>query len=181
MDRPQLIRRLRIVVSGLFALVAVVLCVLWVRSYWRMDQWIFRSSPTEFAAATAIRGQLTFGRSNDPMLLQVFQDEWTRRGFAMENIEAEIGGPVAYFPASTASLHDTKELVRLPRYRRQPFIVAPGTTYSEVILPYWLLVLPFVSLAVLLLCVPARFSLCTLLIVTMLLAVLLGMGVWVVR
>jgi hypothetical protein len=38
MGSPQLIRRLRIAASVFFALIAVGLCVLWVRSYWRADQ-----------------------------------------------------------------------------------------------------------------------------------------------
>lgn len=37
MDRPQLIRRLRIAVSVFFTVLAAALCVLWVRSYWRTD------------------------------------------------------------------------------------------------------------------------------------------------
>lgn len=37
MDRPQLIRRLRIAASVFFAVVTVAMCVLWVRAHWKVD------------------------------------------------------------------------------------------------------------------------------------------------
>ena len=37
MDKQAIIRRVRIAVSVFFGVMTVALCVLWVRSYWRLD------------------------------------------------------------------------------------------------------------------------------------------------
>ena len=51
-----MIRRLRIAVSVFFALVAVAFAVLWVRSYWLIDDWpCLRSSDWTASALKAIR------------------------------------------------------------------------------------------------------------------------------
>lgn len=66
MDRPTLIRRLRIAASVFCAVVAVALCVLWVRSYWRRDhvQGPWRDSGTiNFWSSP---GQLTIGTVRKP-------------------------------------------------------------------------------------------------------------------
>jgi len=43
-DRPHLIRRLRIAVSVFFTLIVVALCALWVRSYSIVDSWDVRTA-----------------------------------------------------------------------------------------------------------------------------------------
>jgi hypothetical protein len=68
MDRPQLIRRLRIATSVFFAVVTVALCVLWVRSYWRTDTVTRMDNVlTMFGSANGhiyfYRGKSNYGRS----------------------------------------------------------------------------------------------------------------------
>jgi hypothetical protein len=108
----------RITTSVFFGLLTFVLLMLWVGSYWRMDQLIRRVSPVEYVAATTMQGQLAIGKANDPALGRVFREEWTRRGFAMKDWDAALSGPVAYFPATRNT-----RLVPLPKLDRKPFIV----------------------------------------------------------
>jgi len=177
MQRTRVVRYLRIAVSAVCIVACVLLIGLWVRSYWRMDQLIRRVSTTDYVAYTTIQGQFVFGRSNDPILRAMFKQNWTRRGFAMKDWGAALSGPVAYFPATAPGPHDS-ELMRLPRFSSRPFVITtPGTSYYEVIVPYWLIVLSTASLAALPR-IPWRFSLRTLMIATTLVAFLLGLVVY---
>ena len=76
MDRPQLIRRLRIAASVFFAVVTVALCVLWVRSYWRV-----RSCSARHVAASVANGFIRQWRDLRRMTVAV-------QRFAMELIRA---------------------------------------------------------------------------------------------
>jgi hypothetical protein len=77
-------RKLRIAWSVAWGIVAVLLVVLWVRSYWRMDQLIHSVSPSDYFGCTTIQGEIQLGLSNDPSLSAVFgRDQWIRRGFLM--------------------------------------------------------------------------------------------------
>ena len=166
--------KLRITATVLFGVLTVALVVLWVRSYWRMDQLIYCVSPVNYVACTTMQGQLVFGKSNDPINRQVFKDAWTWRGFAMADWDAALSSPVAYFPVSAPGPHNP-ELVPLPRFSSQPFLVpTPGITCYEVMLPYWLLVLSTVSIATVL--IRRNFSLRNFAIATALFSVILGVA-----
>ena len=88
----------------------------------------------------------------------------------MEDWHAALEGPVAYFPSSKPR---DNELVRVPRFSSRPFVVAPGTTYYELVLPYWLLVVLTAFFAALL--IKPRFSLRNLIIAMSLIALLFGL------
>ena len=125
-------RKLRIAWSVAWGVLALLLIVLWVRSYWFFDQFIQRRSVTDYVAYTTFQGQFSFGTGNDPVLQQIFTEVWTRRGFRTVEWDAAIRGPFALFP-STPHPHDGK-FIRWPQYSN-PFT---GLGYTEVLIPYWL-------------------------------------------
>src|SRR5262245_7567786 len=61
-------RKLRIAWSVAWGVIAVLLCVLWVRSYWWMDA-AFRASATNVVHVTSLSGEiiLTAGRHNQQL------------------------------------------------------------------------------------------------------------------
>jgi hypothetical protein len=151
MDRPQLIRRLRIAVSVSFAVVAVALCVLWVRSYWRCDRVIWTDDAGTFAVST-LQGELTIEMLNVRVLLP---EGWSRGSFKV-------------YDGDDNSFSDNERRTLLG------FGWKTGSGSIVADFPIWFLALtcaalPWISL---------RFSLRTLLIATTLVAVVLGMGVW---
>jgi hypothetical protein len=58
MNRPRLVRSLKITWTAMFGLVAVLLCVLWVRSYWRVDSIRFPLSKNSLAECWSIQGTI---------------------------------------------------------------------------------------------------------------------------
>lgn len=155
MDRPQLIRRLRIAASVFFAVVAVALCVLWVRSYWYFDTALISLTNSHvmeiesgggFANIAYIKKKPSSTNSS----------RIAHRSFA---IPAELSAHLSDLGRFRASVVRSGWLIRFP---------------------YWLAVIAFSAPAYL--CsagLPTRFSLRTLMIVITLLAVVLGLGVWV--
>ncbi len=171
--RPML-RYLRIAFSAVCGIICLLLIALWVRSYWRVDQLIRRGSTTTYYAFTSSQGQAFVGMSNDPGLKVVFGQDWTKRGFSLEDWYASPGTPFACFPATTPSPLNEIRLVLWPHYRKNPFVsITPGVTHHEVMVPYWLAFLLTIWLA-LIPWIRWRFSLRTLLIAATLIAVLLG-------
>ena len=60
-------RKARIAVSVFFGMLAVALCVLWVRSYWRMDQ--VTKFDADFTMLYSNRGWLTWNQQSPNQLL----------------------------------------------------------------------------------------------------------------
>lgn len=56
-------RKLRIAWSVAWGAVAVLLCVLWVRSYWRLDVWV-RNNKSASTIVRADTGLITYSQSN---------------------------------------------------------------------------------------------------------------------
>lgn len=154
MDRPQLIRRLRITMSVFFAVVTVTLCVLWVRSYWWREQAVLVFSPGRYLDVQSDRGNLS-----------------TR-------------------------FRDMGDQVRLPAYDQKTFIFRSwwlstsdrtqgfgghiSRDFVCIASPYWFLVLTSATLSMFTALWRPRwnFSLRSMLIATTLVAVVLGLGVW---
>jgi hypothetical protein len=161
-------RKLRIAWSVFWGLAAVLLIVLWVRSFWRWDV-VYRPdnrmpqlAPTMFwtTEVDSSRGQLRLARG-----LLVFGNlAWTRTIPPIP--DREVGKPL---PSVLGfSYHE-----RVPGTTRRP-------SEYVFVMPYYI---PFfltcsLSLAPWVRCVPCRFSLRTLLIATTLVAVVLGEIVW---
>jgi hypothetical protein len=72
MDRAQLIRRTRIAASVFFAMIAVALCALWARSYWRMDSTVRTITANRHVIISSVAG-----RYNVELLRTV---KWNRGG-----------------------------------------------------------------------------------------------------
>jgi hypothetical protein len=162
-------RKLRIGWSIVWGIVAVLLVVLWVRSYLRFDQFIHSNPPADYFAISSGHGLVMFGRSDDPVLGQFFAAGWARKGFAWSEWYDKNGGP-ACFPASIYAHH----VIPWLEYDSPHYVHAAGLTSSQVKVPYWLLILLLAALATSP-WVTWRFSLRTLLIATTLVAIALGL------
>ena len=133
-------RKLRIAFSAACLIACVLLIVLWVRSYWRFDQFIHSVSTTDYFACTSIQGEIQMGMSSDPALRAVFrQDTWIRKDFAMIDWQKALDGPEAYFPASSPGPF-IAPTVRMPRFAKRSFVTStPSNTAYQIIIPYWML------------------------------------------
>jgi hypothetical protein len=145
-------RKLRIAVSVFFALVAVALCVLWVRSYWWWDVVVFNRQQN------AIDGTSAFGSVGI--------------GIVPKQLPADTG-----FFAYEANAPFRKEFYETSTLGFQLQHFAPGQ--GRIIVPIWLPIACFLALsAATWLRWSSRFSLRTMLIAMTLIAVVLGLGVW---
>lgn len=157
MDRsPRRWLKARIAVSAVCLVISVLLCVLWVRSYRHAEVLHIRTPywPTAFGS---VQGGLTMFRSG--MRPTRFDGPWLLTGEI-------VGERVQDYWAE------------VPPYRNAlgfGILQQPGfRVYSA---PHWFPVVLFLSLAVIT-WIPWRFSLKTLLIVTTLLATVLGLVVY---
>jgi hypothetical protein len=135
-----------------FAVVAVALCVLWVRSYWRAD--IFSAHISQLLCAK--------GFSANGRIRGMVVDEQNSRG------------------ADPSYVHlDSRSSYRL---KKPPWHCErhDGFTF-EFIIPHWFPVLLAIAVVGVPWFRLRRFSLRTLLIATTLVAVVLGLGVWATR
>jgi hypothetical protein len=104
-------RKLRIAWSVAWGIVAVLLCVLWVRSYWYQDGFLFRNSPVMFGGISLMGSVATGVQQGDddmptlyakslsieahPWLMKSREDIHTRFGFA---VTYSNGGNFFVFP-----------------------------------------------------------------------------------
>jgi len=163
-------RKLRIAWSVAWGIASLLLIAVWVRSYFWTDQVTRQDSSTKFIAITSGDGRLLFGDSNDPDLGMFFGPGWSGR-----SCQWTKGGSIPFFPASV-SLQTRGRIFGWLEFSDQ-YSRPNGARYFELILPYWLLTLPLVTLAA----APWlrwRFSLRNLLIATTLVAVVLGLAVY---
>lgn len=157
MDRPQLIRRCRIVASVFFAFLAVAICLLWLRSYSWLDSWA-RDAP-EYQHLISIRGVFSLELENRPQP-GALRIPWRRTSV----------------PASSIPQGKSRKWIALPN-------VAQGGGRTYIRIPYWLVTAVAFVLAlapVLTLIKPQRtqFTTRTLLIAITAVALVLGLGIW---
>jgi hypothetical protein len=156
MDRSRLIRWLRISASAVCLIICFLLIVLWVRSYWKWDQFDgYLSAMAREFKIESMRGEL---------IVREFSD---KPGWAL----------------STRSLKEVLARRRLVD-RQYEFASIQGLLVSDntICLPLWIPVALAAALAyVPWLPWPTRFSLRTMLIATTVFALLLGLVVWWVR
>jgi hypothetical protein len=159
----------------MWGIAAVLLIAVWMRSYFSTDQLTRQDSSSGFIAITLGDGRLLLGKSNDPDLGMFFGPGWSSR-----SCQWSKSGSIPFFPASVPQEH-RGNIFGWPNFSDDAFIARTrGPKYSQLILPFWLLVLPVIALAV----VPWlrwRFRLRTLLITTTLVAVALGLVVWAAK
>jgi len=148
-----MVRRLRIAVSVFFAMLTVLLCVLWLRSFWYMDRLHGPISQTRGIEFISVNGQMLFAITKRVIPAQ-------RLNWSLESIDSQDG-------AAKSEIEDTKF----------------GFVYSEIDywttwVPHWFLTLIAAALAAAVWI--RRFSLRTMLIAVTLLAVVLGLAMWLV-
>jgi hypothetical protein len=143
-------RKLRITWTVFCGIATVLLAVLWVRSYWNRDNLNFRIPSIQTFSAESAVGQ--FGIFTYPET-----DRWI---------------PVEYFVVSTSAdpCH--------PADNKYGFKLNVDGRYAAVVVPHWLLVACLCTALVTHTQWSKQFSLPTLLIATTLVAVLLGLIVW---
>jgi hypothetical protein len=173
-------RKLRIAWSVAWGIVAVLLIALWVLSYWWFDQFIRAVSASAYFGCTSVQGQIELGLTNDPSLSATFvKNRWLWKRFPMSRWQEALDGPVAYYVASAPGPFLSIS-IRKPSFSTTSFSTStPAADAYEANVPYWMLVV-IVSLAAVGPWLPwsNRFSLRTLLIATTLVAVGLGLIVW---
>jgi hypothetical protein len=161
-------RKLRIAWSVAWGIVAGLLIALWVRSYFTCDEMEWIGSPTAISA-TSFRGQVgSFDYPTGGLPLEMHGMEFTSRplgeGDPVEFNDGHPGHPLPSFLGFKASW--SSALIRLPG--------------SILVIPYWFptFVCGLAAAVPWLQYLTWRFSLCTLLIVTTLVAAGLGLIVW---
>ena len=149
-------RKLRIAWSVAWGIIAVLLCVLWVRSYWWQEHFVRINSSNRYLTLGHCYGAM-YLRAGDPkpsdLRAYPIRDKW-------------------YTYRSEAMPHRAEKFFLKPKAQSGP---QPGL--RGIHLPHWVLVIlccavsgfPWLS---------TRFSLRTLLIATTLVAVVLGLIVW---
>jgi hypothetical protein len=156
MDKQAVIRRVRIAGSVFFGVVTVVLCMLWVRSYWCRDVIRCRTSGSNVIVFASMKGSLFAYDYVLPNIAPLWE---------LKTIEIVNGG---YFWADEA------------QYRGILGFIVKDVLESRILgAPHWFFVLSTVAIST----APwirytTRFSLRTMLIATTLVAILLGLGVW---
>src|SRR4051812_31546490 len=153
-------RLLRLSTTVLATAACVLLVAFWIASFLRLDQLIHSRSGSDYFAITSAQGRLMFGKSDDPNLRRFFGPGWTKQGFTWTEWDEKGGGPPC-FPAS-APVRGFRRIGWL-QFSNPFYIHDAAITSFEVIVPYWLLVLPAAALAAVP-CIKWRFSLRTLLI-----------------
>lgn len=153
-NRRRWLRSLRIAVSVFFGVVTVSLCALWMRSYWWLDAVQVGFGGRDTGHIQSFEGRVTTFRF----------ELWRQRG------RQTFGSVPAKWVDSTQA--------RREAYTGGPDWVAIKRTPSVIAtIPHWLCAM-FATVLAVSPWICWRFSLRTMLIATTLVAVLLGLGVW---
>jgi len=96
MNRTTLIRSLRIAWSAGWGVVAVLVCVLWVRSYWSYDQLTGPVSRTRAVGAVSGVGLLIIGTSSDAFTYSHLGREWRFHQFPLVEWNPAAKSPPGY-------------------------------------------------------------------------------------
>jgi hypothetical protein len=137
-----MIRRLRIAASVFFAVLAVLLCVLWVRSYFIRDVISYADNSGNLVGLSLSYGSIDVMRSSP---------------YGMSDLGWE------YYSHSVNDNKDSWELEKMA---------------TRLVLPFWPIIVVAASGTCIGFGIGRRFSLRTLLIAVTLVAVLLGLGIW---
>jgi hypothetical protein len=163
------LRYLRIAWTVFCGLACVLLVVVWVRSYWRIDSATMWISGHGQVGALSLKQRLTISYVNESLFSDRWRDRLESQSWRVysNTIEDEFSG-------SEIGAHSG-----LPKNQSFVFQNFGGNGY-RVVIPHWFLILLGTSFAT----IPWlrwRFSLRTLLIATTLIAVMLGTIVWLNR
>ena len=139
----------------------------------RFDQIIHRASPTDYFSFNRARGQIAYAGSNDPLLPRVFVRDWLHLSSRCKEFRMKREAQSRCFPLACQRMRSFSGRITIG-----PFILdRGGSTSYELIIPYWLLVGISAALAA----APLkrwRFSMRTLLVATSIVAIVLGLLMW---
>ncbi len=157
MDRPRILRLLRIAFSAVCGIVCLLVIVLWVRSYWTHD----------YTSGSISRISFQLSSLDGRLLLSMFDGSPLPWSFA--SVSDGNGLPLAGFETFLGFGRIDTNVVSQPRMRC-------------IIVPHWFIALATGALG----CAPClfnlpRFSLRTLLIATTLVAMLFGIVAYAVK
>jgi hypothetical protein len=198
MEKQAVIRRVRIAVSLFFGVLTVALCVLWVRSYSYSDQWHIRYWGKQSILLASKSGRIVivaheslhYVRWTSLQQSYSVDDELSFPTGKIQQYETFGGFGVMNQPAFDTMPADFAS--RGPfNFEFGPWDAKPGAHIlvpqslngRGIMMPYWFAVLLLaVSFVVSLRFQrPCQFSLRTMLIATTLVAVVLGLSVWLAR
>jgi hypothetical protein len=160
-------RKLRITIYAASGIICLVLIVLWVRSYWKMDLLTLPISSTRVVEIGVVKGVIMF---RAPPLSYFRSKGWLGTASELRGLSSTPA------PQSNSS--------KRPQPSRTWIRVesTPIGSGGQVHVPYWMLVVVSAALSLpLLKSKPWRFSLRTLLIGMTVVAALLGALVWATR
>ncbi len=149
---PMTYRKLRIAWTVFWGVAAVLLIVLWVRSYWRVQHVVWNSETKAFDISFD-RGQLGIGAVNDRIMLPL---GWSHRTFPIWSADSD------------SDTDDTPKTIL-------GFGLETDDISIDAYIPFWFPVLTCAAIAIIPSPLFKRFSLRTLLIATTLVAVVLGL------
>jgi hypothetical protein len=184
MERPRVTKYVRISVTALSLTACALLVVLWVRSYWFNDTVVANLLGRNFQA-NSIEGRLSFATLSRPMATLPKRWVFQSRSIATGESKQQIGKRT-YPPLSSYGGRGSRPPNRI---KTKPFSVTVTRTPTFVVrgigMPHWAWLLP-IAIAAIALWLPwirwsKRFSLRTLLIVTTLVAVGLGVVIYLAR
>ena len=157
-------RKLRIAWSVGWGVVAVLLCVLWVRSYSRVDD--VRHAGSTITQVASYRGWIH--AIHFPAVTQTTNENWLVS--TPINDIADLEGPLDFFFRNAGYFYAPMGFAQQDWFQSGDFAIVPQwivTTFCGTIA-----IIPWLRF---------RFSLRTLLIATTLVALLLGLFVWLAR
>jgi hypothetical protein len=197
MDKQAAIRRARIAVSVFFGVLTLVTCVLWVRSYWKADQLHFPLAGGSSCVVASKSGRVVI------VSYQSGKHQWEAGRYAYpvnDNRSFPVGDVCQYEaafgfgtlkqprfalpPPPAPSLPSVTLPVFAALHRAANRGIARTLPGAGVLVPYWSVVTP-VAAVVGVLCFKRpqhwHFSLRAMLIATTLVAVVLGLGMWLAK
>lgn len=163
MERQVAVRRARIAASALFGVLTVLLVALWVRSYWWRDNLFIEISQLSYAQYSSEEGESAFlvtHSSGSKESRLVWFNPW------------ELGHTrIEFFPFNG----------EYPRWMGFDMYWIDGDEWG-IFVPHWFVCLLTGAIAVMSANTKSkRFSIRTMLIAVTLVAIMLGLGAWIVR
>jgi len=166
-------RKLRIAWSVLFAIVCLLLIVLWVRSYWRIEAIMGR-----MLNLSSLHGRIVFDKvpQRRADVMKSIADDVKR----ISGVSAPAWDVISY-PYERSSPYETNRNFGLPQFPGFKFY-SLGDGTIRLVVPHWFVLLTCLAMSA----APwfrwsNRFSLRTLLIATTLVAVVLGLAIYAGR
>lgn len=175
MTRPRVILGLRIAWTAWWAIVCVLLIVLWMRSFLTIDSLSVRIPSNGAVGITSVQGRYTIGKLSESMVVASIGTYGSAPMQSWQTQSQPIDKRLA------KRIPEMFDLPSFPGFRIRQYTSTPPGIFT-LVLPHWFTVLLCVTVAVMPWFAPRkRFSLRTLLIAITLIAAVLGLCAWSLR